>query len=281
LESSTGDLTNHFRRHGRNVAGVGRIAIFARRYIAPGEELSYDYNFQSFGEMKKCSCGAKNCRGFLGMNKRKEVDEVSTPGMCTGDGDVGMDDVDVEAMANSAALMEMVASSAAAAAAKRRSVADSLGREFWVGVHRKFRFPVLDTTWRTLQKHGHVFQNWGIFLCRNAGRVILAEAAHWGLAHPASGIQTSSRRAVASRSRDLPTASGEFVAHMQRLQAASKDAKEREAVSISRGNGCLPNDPYTRDTPMNRLIGRLWRRGGRDLPPGARLRSSLEDVAGA
>eukprot|EP00039_Didymoeca_costata_P007157 m.96860 g.96860 ORF g.96860 m.96860 type:complete len:1364 (-) comp13568_c0_seq3:1323-5414(-) len=52
-----------------NVLGVWRIGIFANRNIHAGEELSYDYNFQSFGEDKPCHCGAKNCRGRMGSKE--------------------------------------------------------------------------------------------------------------------------------------------------------------------------------------------------------------------
>jgi SET domain-containing protein len=44
----------------------GRIWIVARRDIAPGEELTYDYGF-SFSESRHhpCRCGAKECAGFI------------------------------------------------------------------------------------------------------------------------------------------------------------------------------------------------------------------------
>jgi len=44
----------------------GRIWILARRDIAAGEELTYDYNFD-FVEWRDhpCRCGAKGCVGFI------------------------------------------------------------------------------------------------------------------------------------------------------------------------------------------------------------------------
>lgn len=49
----------------------GRIFIEALRGIAPGEELTYDYNLERSGlapgwrERYACSCGAASCRGTL------------------------------------------------------------------------------------------------------------------------------------------------------------------------------------------------------------------------
>eukprot|EP00978_Attheya_sp_CCMP212_P012045 scaffold29883_cov48-Attheya_sp.AAC.4 len=49
-----------------NVSGYMRVAIFALRDIAPGEFLSYDYQFDTkHGEKFVCRCGAENCRGTM------------------------------------------------------------------------------------------------------------------------------------------------------------------------------------------------------------------------
>ncbi|CDS39953.1 histone lysine N methyltransferase NSD3 [Echinococcus multilocularis] len=49
------------------VNGDTRIGLFALRDIAPGEELTFNYNFCSLGqEMKVCFCGAETCVGYLG-----------------------------------------------------------------------------------------------------------------------------------------------------------------------------------------------------------------------
>ncbi|KAK4495037.1 hypothetical protein PRZ48_013364 [Zasmidium cellare] len=50
------------------VGGTPRMAVFAGDSgIMTGEELTYDYNFDNFGETRQpCYCGAANCRGYLG-----------------------------------------------------------------------------------------------------------------------------------------------------------------------------------------------------------------------
>ena len=55
-----------------SVNGYYRVSLFALRDIRPGEELSYDYNFDNFNSemMQSCRCGSKNCRGVIG-GKRK------------------------------------------------------------------------------------------------------------------------------------------------------------------------------------------------------------------
>jgi SET domain-containing protein len=50
-----------------------RVGIYALKNIAKGQEITYDYNFVSFGSEKErwtCECGAGNCRKKLGNNKR-------------------------------------------------------------------------------------------------------------------------------------------------------------------------------------------------------------------
>ena len=47
-----------------------RVGIFSLRDILPGEELTYDYQFQHFGLAAaagayRCKCGAPNCRGTM------------------------------------------------------------------------------------------------------------------------------------------------------------------------------------------------------------------------
>lgn len=46
--------------------GRGRIWIVARRDIAPGEELTYDYGF-AYAEARNhpCRCGAAECAGYI------------------------------------------------------------------------------------------------------------------------------------------------------------------------------------------------------------------------
>jgi len=51
-----------------SVGGRPRIAIYSRRRIAVGEELSYDYKFPlatEDEELIRCLCGAAKCHGYL------------------------------------------------------------------------------------------------------------------------------------------------------------------------------------------------------------------------
>lgn len=63
-----------------SVGGLYRMGLFAKRDIEPGEELSYDYNFDSYNNENQqvCKCGSKNCRGVMGGrskgNDRRSVD---------------------------------------------------------------------------------------------------------------------------------------------------------------------------------------------------------------
>jgi len=46
------------------------VGIFSLRDVLPGEELTYDYQFQHFGLAAaagayRCKCGAPNCRGTM------------------------------------------------------------------------------------------------------------------------------------------------------------------------------------------------------------------------
>jgi len=42
-----------------------KIVMYANRPIYPGEELTYDYQFDIEAEKIECTCGAKNCQGRL------------------------------------------------------------------------------------------------------------------------------------------------------------------------------------------------------------------------
>jgi hypothetical protein len=51
------------------VNGELRIGFFTRRPVLAGEELTFDYQFQTFGKkQQKCYCGSEKCRGFLGAS---------------------------------------------------------------------------------------------------------------------------------------------------------------------------------------------------------------------
>ena len=50
-----------------DVDGETHVAIVARRDIRAGEEITFDYQFVSFGlNLRRCLCGEATCRGYLG-----------------------------------------------------------------------------------------------------------------------------------------------------------------------------------------------------------------------
>ena len=76
-----------------NVDGQKRIVIYAKRDIAAGEELCYDYKFPlEYNPEKRipCRCGASNCRGFMNWDKKYVVAgsaEAQTPRVRKAEGD--------------------------------------------------------------------------------------------------------------------------------------------------------------------------------------------------
>ena len=44
-----------------------KIVFYSKRDISAGEELTYDYKFPIEDAKLPCTCGAKNCRGFLNV----------------------------------------------------------------------------------------------------------------------------------------------------------------------------------------------------------------------
>jgi SET domain-containing protein len=46
-------------------AGHKKILLYAKRSIAVGEELTYDYKFPIEESKIVCNCGSAKCRGFM------------------------------------------------------------------------------------------------------------------------------------------------------------------------------------------------------------------------
>lgn len=56
------------------VNGFLRVGFFAVHHIYPGEELSFDYQFQRYGdEPQECYCGADKCRGVIGSEQVSSI----------------------------------------------------------------------------------------------------------------------------------------------------------------------------------------------------------------
>jgi hypothetical protein len=65
------------------VNGDTRVGLFATVAIQAGSELTFNYQFEALGEVKKpCLCGAKNCSGLIGKKPRGEDDDEA--GMTAG-----------------------------------------------------------------------------------------------------------------------------------------------------------------------------------------------------
>lgn len=59
------------------VNGELRIGFFSTRFIPPGEEITFDYQFQRYGkEAQKCYCEAANCRGWIGQAPGEDESEA-------------------------------------------------------------------------------------------------------------------------------------------------------------------------------------------------------------
>lgn len=53
------------------VNGDLRIGFFTIRDLQPGEEITFDYQFQRYGrKAQKCYCEAPSCRGYIGANEQ-------------------------------------------------------------------------------------------------------------------------------------------------------------------------------------------------------------------
>lgn len=59
------------------VNGELRIGFFNKKFIACGEEITFDYHFQRYGkEAQKCFCEATNCRGWIGETPEEEKEKT-------------------------------------------------------------------------------------------------------------------------------------------------------------------------------------------------------------
>ena len=63
-----------------DVGGYMRVGIFSLQDIAPGQFLSYDYQFDTkHGDKFRCRCGAASCRGTLKGGKGEGTNEAVEP----------------------------------------------------------------------------------------------------------------------------------------------------------------------------------------------------------
>ena len=77
---NTARYVNHSCKPNAEPYGVkGKIKIYARRNIAPGEEITLDQGTWNTGDdymedRESCSCRAANCRGMLTETDWKRID---------------------------------------------------------------------------------------------------------------------------------------------------------------------------------------------------------------
>ena len=58
------------------VDGDLRIGFFSKKRISAGEEITFDYKYERYGqEAQKCLCGSNKCRGWLGGEPGEDDDE--------------------------------------------------------------------------------------------------------------------------------------------------------------------------------------------------------------
>ncbi|KAJ3279869.1 hypothetical protein HK104_001114 [Borealophlyctis nickersoniae] len=147
------------------VGGEFSVGVFASEDIPKGAELTYDYRFDAFGPMQECLCGAANCRGRIGVNKRVEAKE---------DGK------------DSRGKKQKSGGRSNKKAAKSKKKASSDDREFWV---RKQEREKLASNFRDVMKHRAFYRDSGIFLVRNLKTCMKGELTRGKRA----GASTSSR----------------------------------------------------------------------------------------
>uniref|UniRef100_A0A2S2Q0E3 [histone H3]-lysine(36) N-trimethyltransferase n=2 Tax=Sipha flava TaxID=143950 RepID=A0A2S2Q0E3_9HEMI len=63
-----------------NVLGESRMGFFTKVPIFKGEEITFDYSFEIFGDaaQQKCYCNAPKCRGFISKKSRTGDDQSSS-----------------------------------------------------------------------------------------------------------------------------------------------------------------------------------------------------------
>jgi SET domain-containing protein len=70
LDGSRGGNGTHYINHSCEPNAYmkilyGHVQFYALRDIRPGEEITVDYNSTLHPDTKRCSCGAKTCRGTI------------------------------------------------------------------------------------------------------------------------------------------------------------------------------------------------------------------------
>jgi len=67
------------------VNGDTRVGLFCRKDVAAGEELTFNYQFESMGDVKKpCLCASDNCSGWIGVKPQNNSSDVNGANSASG-----------------------------------------------------------------------------------------------------------------------------------------------------------------------------------------------------
>ncbi|KND00271.1 uncharacterized protein SPPG_04600 [Spizellomyces punctatus DAOM BR117] len=154
------------------VDGEYCVGLFSSEDIFAGSELTYDYRFEAFGPMQQCLCGAKSCRGFIGLNKKVEAKQDPAKSKKTG---------------------KQGKSKAKSTKVKRIKV-KSYEREFWLRKHQREK---LASQYKDVLKNRGFYADAGLFLVRNMRSVVAKELGerHLSAASGSTSSTTRNRRA--------------------------------------------------------------------------------------
>ncbi|TPX68047.1 histone-lysine N-methyltransferase [Spizellomyces sp. 'palustris'] len=206
LNYARGEVIDACRKgtEARLVDGEYCVGLFSSEDIFAGSELTYDYRFEAFGPMQQCLCGAKSCRGFIGLNKKVEAKQDPAKSKKTG---------------------KQGKSKAKSSKVKRIKV-KSYEREFWLRKHQREK---LASQYKDVLKNRGFYADTGLFLVRNMGSVVAKELGERHVSAPGGSTPSTTRNRRAGSGDDdvvdaIPKLSPDIVRRRRRgLDAVIED----------------------------------------------------------